>query len=320
MDKKVSKKALALELGVSRSMLYYKHKRPVKDEQLRVAIEAVMIKNPGYGHRRVADSLKVNRKRVLRVMKLYGLKPARRCRSASKPDDIGNSAVNFPDITRVFCPIAPNVLWISDFTFIPYKGSFIYLATILDRFTAEVLGASIMVRHTAELPLTALQVALVHSEMTPDWCHSDQGSEYNSDAFLSELAKHNIQVSMSPKASPWRNGAQESFFGRFKVEFGDPERFENLAELMEAIYAFIAYYNQERIHTRFRMSPAQFKAAWLQKQKFLTTYPQLMSLPPDPPPDDYCYGVATDQQHTDTSFTTTNFICFEESMSEERGT
>lgn len=320
MDKKVSKKELALELGVSRSMLYYEHKRPVKDERLRVAIEAVMIKNPGYGHRRVADGLKVNRKRVLRVMKLYGLKPARRCYSVRKPDDIGNPAVNFPDITRSFCPIAPNVLWISDFTFIPYKGNFIYLATILDRFTAEVLGASIMVRHTTELPLTALRTALAHSEMAPDWCHSDQGSEYNSDAFLSELAKHNIQVSMSPKASPWRNGAQESFFGRFKVEFGDPERFGNIAELMEAIYAFIAYYNQERIHTRFRMSPAQFKAAWLQKHKLLTTSPQVMSLPPGPPPDDNCYTFATEDHLTDTFSTTNNLICFEELMSEERGT
>jgi transposase InsO family protein len=83
---------------------------------------------------------------------------------------------------------------------------------------------------------------------------------------LSELAKHNIQVSMTPKASPWRNGAQESFFGRFKIEFGDPERFKTLADLIEAIYAFIAYYNNQRIHTKLRMPPSKFQQQFDTKQ------------------------------------------------------
>lgn len=260
-----------------------------------------MLKHPGYGHRRVADALKINRKRALRVMKLYNLKPARRCQSPKKLADRGKPDVNFSDITRVLSPIAPNFLWVSDFTFISFQGTFVYLATILDRFTAEVLGASVMTRHTAELPFSALQAALEYTGSPPAWCHSDQGSEYNSDQFLSELAKHNIQVSMSPKASPWRNGAQESFFGRFKVEFGDPDRFETLSELIEAIYAFISYYNTERIHTRLRMAPNAFKQAWcdsktrlgskafindqlFNKKHQLTTYQQLMSLPLGEPP------------------------------------
>lgn len=228
-----------------------------------------MLKNPGYGHRRVADALEVNRKCTLRVMRLYNLKPARRCKSPVKPNDLGNLEANFPDITRFICPIAPDVIWVSDFTFISYKGDFIYLATMIDHFTAEVLGAHVMTSHTAELPLTALQVAL-NTKRCPQWCHSDQGSEYNSDAFLSELARHNIQVSMTPKASPWRNPAQESFFGRFKVEFGDPNRFESLPELIEAIYAYIAYYSNDRIHTRLRTSPRTFHSHWLEKQGLLS--------------------------------------------------
>ena len=284
MEEKVSKAELARRLGVSRASLYYKSKRQQSDEQLRQAIEAVMFKNPGYGHRRVADALMINRKRASRVMRLFNLKPARRCRTPDKSGDSGKEAVIFPDITRVFSPLAPNALWVSDFTFISFQGSFIFLATILDRFTAEVLGANVMTKHTAELPLVALQRALQQAERMPIWCHSDQGSEYNSDLFLSELAKNHIQVSMSPKASPWRNGSQESFFGRFKIEFGDPERFETLPELIEAIYAFIYYYNTERIHTRFRMPPAEFKKSWISKKQLLTTYQQVTSLPLGEPP------------------------------------
>ena len=246
-------------------MLYYKPKRPVKDEELRGAIESVMQDNPGYGHRRVADALEINRKRVLRVMRLYKLKPARRSKTPSKPNDQGKEALHFPDITRVLSPVAPSVVWVSDFTFIAYQGRFVFLATVIDLFTKEVVGANVMIRHTSELPLTALITALKH-RAPPSWYHSDQGSEYDSDAMLSELAKHNIQVSMTPKASPWRNGSQESFFGRFKIEFGDPERFQTLAELVEAIYAFIAYYNNQRIHTKLRMPPARFNRLWVEKQ------------------------------------------------------
>jgi len=43
--------------------------------------------------------------------------------------------------------------------------------------------------------------------------------------------------SVSDKGSPWQNGSQESFFGWFKVEMGDLNRFETLGELVEAIYA-----------------------------------------------------------------------------------
>lgn len=283
MEKNLSKAELARRIGVSRASLYYQHKRPQADEELRVAIEAVMLIHPGYGHRRIAYDLKINRKRVRRVMKLYNLRPARRCRTPNKPADIGKPELKFHDITRLLSPIAPDILWVSDFTFISYKGQFVYLATVLDRFTAEVLGASVMTRHTAELPFLALKAAL-DTGRRPQWCHSDQGSEYESDLLLSELARHNIQVSMSPKASPWRNGAQESFFGRFKIEFGDPDRFETLAELIEAIYGAIRYYNYERIHTRLRMPPNQFKATWRLNQQLLTTFPQVISLPLGEPP------------------------------------
>lgn len=290
---------------MSRSSLYYKHKLPSADEELRQAIEAVMVKHPGYGHRRVADALQINRKRVLRVMRVYNLRPARRCRTPVKPGDIGRLEAVFPDITRIFCPTTPNALWVSDFTFISYRGCFVFLATILDRFTSEALGANVMTNHSAELPLEALKRALQQADIYPLWCHSDQGSEYNSDAFLSELAKYNIQVSMSPKASPWRNGSQESFFGRFKVEFGDPERFDTLPELIEAIYDFIRYYNNERIHTRLRMPPVEFRK---QYQQALTTSKQVMSLPPsNPPPPNTSLVGNTENPSALPLFTTINF-------------
>ena len=253
-------------------MLYYKHRRPQADEALRVQIEVVLLKHPGYGYRRVADELKINWKRAHRVMKLYGLRPARRCKTPRKQLDENRPEQSFPDITRKICPIAPDELWVSDFTFIQFHGRFIYFATILDAFTREVLGLAIMRTHTAELVCRALHMAIEGAEKLPTWYHSDQGSEYVSEEIQRVLTAHHIEISMSPKASPWRNGKQESFFGRFKVEFGDPERFETLPELMEEIYRTVAYYNSERIHSWHRATPLSAREKWNENfKKFSTT-------------------------------------------------
>ncbi len=257
-------------------MLYYRRKQPDKDEHLRRRIEAVMLKHPGYGHRRVADELRISRNRARRVMKLYGLKPARRARVPGKPQDVGRPESKKPDILSKLSPIAPDTVWVADFTYIWFHNRHMYLATVMDRFTREVLGVSVMTEHSAELVVRALMMALLGAETTPIWFHSDQGSEYTSYAVTQILVKRGIQVSHSPKSSPWRNGSQESFFGRLKVEFGDPERFSTLPELMEAIYCYIGYYNTERSHSAHRTPPA---AARESHRNRLTDYPQVMSLP-----------------------------------------
>ena len=72
---------MAKELGISRASLYYQRKIPEKDEELRLQIEEVIEKNPGYGSPRIAIELKINKKRAARVMRKFGLKPARRAKS-----------------------------------------------------------------------------------------------------------------------------------------------------------------------------------------------------------------------------------------------
>ena len=130
-----------------------------------------------------------------------------------------------------------------------------------------------MTEHSAELVVRVLMTAVLGSDTTPTWFHSDQGSEYTSYALTQLLAKHGIQASHSPRYSPWRNGSQESFFGRFKVEFGDPARFLTLPELMEAIYAYISYYNTACIHTAHRIPPAAREA----HRTRLANHPPVMS-------------------------------------------
>lgn len=281
----LTKTELAARLGVSLASLYYRRLLPEKDNQLRVKIEAVMQSCPDYGYRPIAITLGINHKRIRRVMKKFGLKPARRAKAPRKPQDAGQLAKAYPCITKLWCPLAPNMVWVSDFTYIPFHGRFVYLATVLDLFTGEVLGAAVMTNHDAELVKRSILYAAKRAGRYPDWFHSDQGSEYSAEEIISLLDQNQVSISMSPKSSPWRNGMQESFYGRFKIALGDPERYDTVEQLAEAIYQTIHYFSNIRIKVRLKCSPIEFRKKWENAQSTSTnTSPQLISLPPRTPP------------------------------------
>jgi len=74
---------------------------------------------------------------------------------------------------------------------------------------------------------------------------------------------------MSKKGSPWENGFQESYYGKFKLDLGlEFERFNTLGEFVESIHKTINYYNTKRIHKNLKMSVSQYKQNYIQKLLF----------------------------------------------------
>lgn len=253
--KKVNKTALAKELAVSRSSLYYQGKMELKDQILKDQILSTLEGNPAYGHRRIALHLKCNKKRVLRVMKRFNIIPLiQRGKTPCKPNDVGRKASNYCNYLKHLCPLKTGVLWASDFTYLKYYGQFYFLATTIDVVSREIVGIAFSPFHNKELVMEALLDALSHYP-PPSYLHSDQGSEYNSEAYVNLAKKHNILISMSGKGKPWENGFQESFYSQFKLELGSIQQHQSLGELVEAIYLQIHYYNHDRIHTALKMPP-----------------------------------------------------------------
>lgn len=263
VHKAVNKSKLARELGISRSSLYYQRKRDEIDEEVKRQIESVMVDHKGYGHKRIAMQLKMGHNRIRRVMKKYGLKPyRRRAKKPVKKEDVGKIPTQFNNLIQPLLEnnllIRPNQVWCTDFTYIKYQGKFIYLATIIDLFTREIVGVNISRYHNRFLVMGALEDAL-RTHTPPNIIHSDQGSEYDSEDFITFVSMIEAQLSMSEKGSPWQNGHQESFYGHFKLEAGDLNRFETLGELIEYIYSQIYYYNNKRIHSVLKMTPVEFR-------------------------------------------------------------
>jgi transposase InsO family protein len=253
---KITKKALAKKLGVSRSSLYYKSKINQQDLELLPKILKTMEDNPSYGHRRVAMALGFSKGKASRIMKKFNLQPERQRR---KPKYKSNLDTNkYPNLVKNICPIAPNIVWASDFTYIKFENKFFYLATVIDIFSKKVLGWHILKHHNTDLVRLALLDAVKNSEAIPEILHSDQGSEYESREYTNLQKGLEIQISRSKLGSPWENGFQESFYSQFKLELGDLNRFKHFGDLIEAIHLQINYYNKSRIHSKLKMSPDEF--------------------------------------------------------------
>jgi len=249
-----NKTVLAESANTSRRSLYYVPKQPKKDWSTKQLIESALRDHPSYGHKRLAIHLGINKKRVLRVMKLFGIKPYRRSvkKYTRKPKD-----VVFPNLLLSEGPRGLGDIYASDFTYLKHKGRWVYVATVLDVYTREVAGVSVLTTHSTQLVLNALAAAVLYRP-PPRIIHSDQGSEYTSKDYAALIQRLGVQQSMSAPGCPWENGYQESFYKGFKLDLGDPNRFETLGELVAAIYQTINYYNQRRIHSAHRMSPVQF--------------------------------------------------------------
>lgn len=248
-------RSLARVLGVARSTLFYREKKPEKDWALKCQIEEVLRAFPSYGYRRVALHLKENKKKVQRVMRLFGIKAyRRRGRRWKKPK---KQAVVYPNLLMQVVPSYPHHAWVADFTHLFFKGRDIRVATTMDVYTRDIVGLAIGTRGGTVLVTQALCGALLNHPR-PLIFHSDNGVEYNAHSFQELLVNTGIAISRSKKGCPWENGYQESFYDKFKVDLGDPNRFSTLGELVAEIYRTIHRYNTVRIHSALRMSPRQF--------------------------------------------------------------
>lgn len=243
-------------LGINRKNIYYQKRLPTKDEALANQVKKVHETDPAYGHRRVAWELGINPKRALRVMNKFGIKPPRRKRK-SYYCTRSTDKHNYSNLIKEITPQTPHQIWASDVSYIKFQGRFWYLSTIEDLATRQIMAAQVGKHHDAGLVKTTIKQAL-KTGVRPTYFHTDQGTEFMARENTSLLEKHGIKVSVSKLASPWENGYKESFFGRFKDEFGDFNRFEHVGELIEEIYSKVHYYNHRRRHTAFKVAPAVY--------------------------------------------------------------
>lgn len=138
VSSRLSATTAARQLGLARSTFYYRSKKLIKDWKLKQEIETVWQDHPSYGHRRLVLQLRLNKKRIRRVMRRFGLKPYRR--RGRKWKKIKDFSVSYPNLLFTTCPAYPHHIWVSDFTGIWFQRRWVYIGTVMDVYARRVVG------------------------------------------------------------------------------------------------------------------------------------------------------------------------------------
>ena len=254
--------------GIARSTYYYYLNRKDTDkyENVKAEIFDIYSKNKGrYGYRRITQVLQekgytINHKTVLKLMKSLGLKGKQRKNGKyhSYKGEIGKIADNL--LKRNFNASKPYEKLTTDVTQFKVCDKKVYLSPVIDLYNREIVAYSISLSPNLQQIRDMLNglFAKLPKDATPIF-HSDQGWQYQHTEYQQLLAEHNIKQSMSRKGNCMDNGAMENFFGRLKVEMLYGEKFETVDEFINCLKEYIYYYNNERIVSKLKMSPVQYR-------------------------------------------------------------
>ena len=136
----------------------------------------------------------------------------------------------------------------------------------MDLTSREILSWKLGTSHSSQLTHITLVQAL-RNNPSPSILHSDRGSEYLSERHQNTCSRFAIQLSASKPGSPWQNGFMERCIKSVKEELGVLTKYADITQLYIGIANAISYYNNDRIHTSLKMSPAAYAARFKPKPK-----------------------------------------------------
>ncbi len=212
----------------------------------------------------------VNHKRVERLAAECNLNSIQRRRTQPKRyyenrKDRVSARMAENVLNRQFSAVsAPFSVYATDVTYLPCKDKgFIYLSTVMDVCTQEILGFCISSENSVKTVMDSL--AMIPDELLAGaMIHSDQGSPYFSSAWIDECLRLGIARSMSARGQCWDNAVMENFFSRMKCELNITKRSRiqkfSAHEIESKVRRYIDWYNNKRIQKKLGyMSPIEFR-------------------------------------------------------------
>jgi transposase InsO family protein len=164
-------------------------------------------------------------------------------------------------LNQQFTVLRPNQVWVADITYIACREGRLYLASILDLCTREIVGYRLGDRMTTDLVLGALEDAYAKKKPPKGLMHhSDRGTQYASEDYRKKLESYHMRASMSRRGNCYDNACIESFHSLIKKELIYCTRFQTKEQAHQEIFEYIElFYNRKRIHSSLGyLSPAQF--------------------------------------------------------------
>ena len=278
-------KELLNSLNIAKSTYYYEislYNKEDKDLLIKKKIKDIYDENKKrYGYRRITLELRnqgiiVNHKKVKKIMKLlglFGITP--KVKYHSYKGDMNGTVPNLlldkeideekhkTKYKQNFETTKPNEKWTTDVSEFHIGAGKVYLSPILDMFDGSIISYNLSTSPNFEQIKDMLNKAFETNPILDGLIfHSDQGWQYQMEAYHKLLKDKGIIQSMSRKGNCMDNGIMECFFGKLKNEmfYGHEYEFKTIDELIQAIDEYIDYYNNKRIRVKNKgLSPIVYR-------------------------------------------------------------
>lgn len=253
--------ALYRAAGVSKQAVQQARSRQARFdaqvEPLLVAMDELRAEHPGCGLEKAYYTLQpafLGRDRFISLLKHYGYGLRRRAR---RPRTTRAGTRRFANLIEGRSFDGPGQVWQSDITYVDLGARFGYVIFLIDIYTKVIVGHQVSGHMGAEANLRALRGA-IRRYGAPQIHHSDRGSQYSSAAYLAELSKHAVSVSMGLLGRD--NAYAERINGTIKNEYLAYWSIPDLAALKRAVARAVMHYNGKRLHNHLgRRTPFAFE-------------------------------------------------------------
>lgn len=208
------------------------------------------------------EGLKVNKKRVARIMRANNIraKKKKRFKVTTRQNSRAKASENM--LKGNFSSEKENRIWTSDITYLWTKEVWLYLAVVMDVYSRKIVGWSLGSSLSKQLVMKALMMAILHRKPEAGIIfHSDRGSQYTSNSVRNLLKSYQMTQSMSSSGNCYDNAITESFFHTLKIELIFWNRYQSREEAKKSIFEYIEiFYNRERLHSALNyLSPVEFE-------------------------------------------------------------
>ena len=272
---------MCIWMAVSRSGFYGWRDKPESATAKRRAILALYVQKSfedsdgTYGYRRVhadlvAWGVPAGPELVRSLMRELGLEPCQpRPWRLSLTEGDGQEH-DIPDLVqRDFTADAPGEKMVGDITYIPTWEGWLYLATVIDCHTKEVIGWAAGDNYKTPLIEQAIEMAARNHPLAEKAVfHSDRGSNYTSHEFAKTLKKHDLRQSVGRTGICYDNAMAESFFAALKNERVHRTQYPTRAHARRDVVKYIEFwYNSKRRHSGLQYrTPRQVREEYLERQ------------------------------------------------------
>ena len=187
--------------------------------------------------------------RIARELKLLEARGRARPRSHHRP--------------RELVAKGPNQVWSWDITFLPttVRGRFLKLYVIMDVWSRMIVGAEAHEVEDDAIAARLIEHCCLDQGVRPDQLalHSDNGGAMKGNTMLAKLQQLGVMPSFSRPRVSDDNPFAESLMRTVKYCPAYPERpFSDLAEARAWVATFVAWYNEEHLHSGIRfVTPSQ---------------------------------------------------------------